>query len=86
MNSDEEANKRAHDAELECDRLGLIPETVFNAIAGYTGGTSNTKRRRGEAPPFVRIGNHIYYWRDGVKKFFDSRTRHPRTVSAKDLL
>lgn len=60
-------------------KLGCITQQQFLILTGYTAGTEETKRKRGEAPPYAVVGNTILYPLDTLEVYVKGRVRACRT-------
>ena len=66
-------------ASFLCDYL---PEAGYCAERGITRRTARGERQRGVGPPYIRLGNAIFYPRPGLKAFLKSIEQQPvrRTI------
>lgn len=68
------------------DSLELVPEGDLLAITGWSDETASAYRKRGEGPPWVRLGKHVFYPRTGLRTYIQARVREQRQIPAKGLL
>lgn len=59
------------------EELGLISEEEYAAFRGWILQSVRNERSLGKGPPFVKLGNTIKYFREGVKKFVAANTVTP---------
>lgn len=78
-----DTTSRASDVARE---LGYMTEAELIEITGWSKATTAAKRYRREGPPFVRMGNVIYYPKQGVATFMANRVQQPREQRAEALL
>lgn len=69
------------------EQLDLFTEDDHLLLSGWTRLTAEGKRKRGEGPPFLRLGRNYFYprplYREYLKDLVRERTRR---AAAKELL
>jgi hypothetical protein len=68
------------------ERLDHFTEDDLVLLTDAKPSTIQAWRKRGEGPPYVRVGCAFLYPRKSLQDWLESRTRHGRTVSARGLL
>lgn len=56
---------------------GYASEGEFAKQLGVVERTTRNMRARGDGPPYVKIGNRVYYSVDGIRKWLESREIKP---------
>lgn len=62
--------------------LGYYAAEEFGALAGVKDTTLESWRKRGKGPAWTRVGNRVYYPRQAVADFLESRLRSATTTPA----
>jgi len=59
------------------DELGLISEEAYCAFRGLSKESARNERTQGRAPPHVKLGNTIKYYRSGLRDLVKAKTVKP---------
>lgn len=51
--------------------MGFLLEEDFRLLAGVTESTAEAWRKRGSGPPYVRMGNRVFYPLSGLKRHLE---------------
>ena len=78
--SAEEQELRALAQTVDC-----FTESQIRQLSGWAEQTIAAKRKRGEAPPYVRHGRNFFYPRVKYMEWLN-RVREPRNVAAAEAL
>jgi predicted DNA-binding transcriptional regulator AlpA len=62
------------------EELDLIPEPEFAAFMGKSLPSIRNDRSRGRTPPFIKLGNKIWFRRKDVLAFVTAKTVTPKTA------
>ena len=57
------------------DSLDCLLEDDFRLLAGATQSTVEARRKRGQGPAYIRLGNRVLYPREAVAEHLKSLTR-----------
>lgn len=79
----ETTTDRDHLREL-AQALGCFTEDEHLLLCGWTEKTNESKRKRGEGPPYIRHGLHYFYPRKPYAEYLHAKLRE--RSSAKDQL
>jgi hypothetical protein len=68
------------------DSLDCILDSDFCALAQVRPGTSESWRKRGVGPPYIRLGNRYLYPREGLMRHLQLLVRERASIPARALL
>lgn len=57
------------------ESMDCFTEEQHLLMTGYSPETAKTKRKRGEGPPYIRLGKHYFYPRQAYREYMASRLR-----------
>lgn len=68
------------------EQIDCFCEPDFRTLTGWTEGTTEARRKRGDGPPYILIGKNYFYPKRAAVAHFQGRTRVRRVVRAVEVL
>lgn len=79
--TDDDAQQRELAHSLDC-----LTEAEHRLLTGWSIATIKARRKRGQGPPYIRLGKHYFYPRAAYQQYMFGRVRERSNAAARGAL